>query len=107
MRSYFLPVIIVYTINLSYQYFENKQYKIPYAKIVRQLSVLFMFTYVIFQTYTLEKSYRKTKSQIHDCTTIFELNRYDKETIKQRQLKKAKIYWERDFMESSNNRIDQ
>ena len=106
MRSYFLPIIILYTINLSLQYFENKQYKIPFATCVRQLAILFMFTYVIFQTHTLENSYKKNKSQIHDCTTIFELKYSDKETIKQRQLKKAKIYWKEDFMDGSQNRLD-
>ena len=74
--------------------------------MAKQLSVLFMFTYVIFQTNTLNTYYKKTKSKIHDDTTIFDLKRYEKETIKNRQLKKAKIYWKEDFMEGSKNRID-
>lgn len=106
MRSYFLPVIIVYAINLTYQYYRNSNYRIPYATLVRQLSVIFLFVYVTFQTYTLEKSYRKTESQIHDCTTIFELTRYNKESIQKRQLKKAELYWEEDFMEGTKNRLD-
>lgn len=105
IRSYFLPIIIVYIINLSYQYFENKKSQIPYSNILRQLSVIFMFTYVIFQTYNLDKSYRQTESQIHDCTTIFELKRYNKETIRQRQLNKAKNYWTKDYMKDTHNRI--
>ena len=64
-----------------------------------------MFTYVIFQTYNLDKSYRQTESQIHDCTTIFELKRYNKETIRQRQLNKAKNYWTKDYMKDTHNRI--
>lgn len=106
IRSFFIPLILLYTINQTHQYFQNKSLSIPYSKIIKQLSVLFIFVYVTFLTYTQENSFRQTVSQIHDCTTIFDLLRYDKNTLQQRQLKKAKTFWDRDFMSETNNLID-
>ena len=56
-------------------------------------------------TYSTEKSYSQTVSQFYDRSTLFDLIHEDKATIKQRQLKKAKIYWKEDFFKDTNNLI--
>ena len=105
MRSYFLPFIIIYIINSTYEYFKNNDNLLPYSTLLKQLSILFIFVYVSYFTYSTEKSYSQTVSQFYDRSTLFDLIHEDKATIKQRQLKKAKIYWKEDFFKDTNNLI--
>ena len=104
IRSYFLPFIIIYVINSAHNYFKNKDL-LPYSTLIKQLSILFLFIYASYFTYSTEKAYSKTISQIHDKSTIFDLRYNDKTTIRDRQFKKAQTYWEEDFFKDTNNLI--
>ena len=105
MRSYFLPFIIVYIINSTHEYFKNNNNLLPYSTLLKQLSILFIFIYASYFTYSTEKGYSQAVSQFYDRSTIFDLIYEDKATIKARQLKKAKIYWGEDFFKDTNNLI--
>ena len=105
MRSYFLPFIILYIINSTHEYFKNNNNLLPYSTLLKQLSILFMFIYVSYFTYTIERTYSQTISQFYDRTTIFELRHNSKENIRARQLKKAETYWIEDFFKNAENVI--
>lgn len=105
MRSYFLPFIIIYTINSAYEYFKDNNKLLPYSTLLKQLSILFIFIYVSYFTYTIEKTYSQTISQFYDRTTIFELRHHSKAEIRARQLKKAETYWLKDFFRNAENVI--
>ena len=105
MRSYFLPFIILYTINSTHEYFKNNDKLLPYSTLIKDFAILFMFVYASYFTYTTEQSYSQLKSQFYDRTTIFELRHYSEATIRERQLKKAEIYWTKDFFKNPDNII--
>ena len=95
MRSYFLPFIIVYIINTTHEYFKNNNNLLPYATLLKQLTIVFFFVYSAYFTYSTEKTYSQTVSQFYDRSTVFDLINNDANAIKKRQLKKAEIYWYR------------
>ena len=105
MRSYFLPFIIVYIIKTTHEYFKNNNNPLPYATLLKQLTIVFFFIYSAYFTYSTEKAYSQTVSQFYDRSTLFDLIHEDKTTIKQRQLKKAEIYWKEDFFKDTDNII--
>ena len=105
MRSYFLPFIIVYIINTTHEYFKNNNNLLPYATLLKQLTIVFFFVYSAYFTYSTEKAYSQTVSQFYDRSTVFDLINNDANAIKKRQLKKAEIYWKEDFFKDTDNII--
>ena len=96
LRSYFLPVIIVYLFRLIQQS-ESIHPVIPYGRLFKQTAVLSVFLYSAHLTYSFHRSAQQMKYPIYNACTVFDLNGHNKRELQQRQLKLAKNWWKTDF----------
>ena len=93
LRSYFLPFITIYIINLA---ITNKGYK-PLAK---QVSMAVLYLFFIINTHNIYKGNTTLKSGIAETSTIFQLRNESAEEIKARNMNKAINYWLNEYIAS-------
>lgn len=95
LRSFFLPFMIVY---LFYA-LTNRNSIIVYSalgrynKLVINLAVVLMMTYITYGIYKNDILMRSLKSGIYEKSTIFDLLKRSEEDIKADRLKRASKYW--------------
>lgn len=104
LRSYFIPIIAVYVIN-KVQAYERSGDRLPYAKLVKQISVVFCFVYMGHQIYAFEALSSNFHSGLYNRCTVLELMTTDKAEIVKRQMEYAEVYWDEDNMSHGDNKI--
>ena len=105
IRSYFLPLIIVYGFNLV-QSIEDEQIHVPYGRLVRQMACLVIFVYLGHFTYLCKRSSLESKHDIYEVCTVFDLVDHRASDVQKSQLLKAKLWWEEDFMKNQQNKVN-
>ena len=105
IRSYFIPVIIVYAFNLVQQA-EDKQVYIPYGMLVKQACSVLLFCYLGYYTYSFHKSTQDMKHPIYASCTVFDLIGKRSGDVQKSQLLKARLWWEDDFHRKQGNKLD-
>lgn len=91
LRSYFLPLALVYTINAI----ANSKHKSVLPKQILALSII-LFSANFARRYTVDL--QNSVSKVHEVTTIFDLRKKSKEEIKNEQLEKAEKYWREEYL---------
>ena len=86
LRSYFLPFIAIYIINLA---INNRGYQ----PLIKQMSVAAFYCLFLVNLSNLYKGNANLKSGIAETSTIFQLRNESAESIKARNMQKAKTYW--------------
>ena len=86
LRSYFLPFIAIYIINLA---INNRGYQ----PLIKQMSVAALYCLFLVNLSNLYKGNANLKSGIAETSTIFQLRNESAESIKARNMQKAKTYW--------------
>lgn len=102
IRSYFIPILIVYVFNLSYD-----KIRMPNTLILRQIFVILIYIYSLnsIRAKYIDFNITLVKSGIYNSSTIFDRIKKSEAEIKKEQMRKAKIYWEEEFMENDTNYI--
>lgn len=90
IRSYFLPFILVYVINMIVTSKSGRP-------LVKQLLIFSIFAYSIHYMYTYYEGQNSLVSKAGESCTLFDLKNKTEEQIKQEQLQKASVYWEKDY----------
>jgi hypothetical protein len=100
LRSYFLPVLIVYL----FQFLYSKN-RFANTVILRQIFIVAILLYSIntIRAKYIDHNIILSKSHIYDTSTIFDRKNYSEGEIKKRQMRKAKIYWEEEFTKNDKN----
>jgi amino acid transporter len=96
IRSFFLPLIITYVFRLVQQA-EDKQIKVPYGNLIKQLAVVVVFVYLGHMTYSFNRDANKMNYKIYNACTVFDIIGTDKHKVQQKQLKQAELWWKYDF----------
>ena len=105
IRSYFLPLMIVYGFNLVQQT-EDEQVHVPYGKAIKQLACIVIFLYLGHFIHLCQRSSYESKHDIYAVCTVFDLIDHRPADVQKSQLKKARLWWEEDFMKNQDNKLD-
>ncbi len=91
IRSYFIPIAIVYVINILESKITRKQYS-------NVLILIFTVYIVIFYSgFKLHTEDKKAQSGVNEFTTVFALTKASEGEIRNEKMKKAKKFWENEY----------
>lgn len=105
LRSYFLPLVIVFAFNMV-QEAENRHVHVPYGALLKQLGCVVLFLYMVHSTYAFEKNARLQKNKIYTTCTVFTLMDHRASDVQKAQMKQARQWWEEDFMKGVGNKVN-
>ena len=94
-----MPLLIVYFFNIIKNENVGLNFRI-FKKIETVFRQLLIVVVYIFSIYSIRSRYieqNRLKSGIYNTSTVFSLLNKSKEEIKKEQLKKASIYWVKEF----------
>lgn len=97
IRSYFLPLVIVYIFNTI----KNSKNK---SILPKQLLVLSIILFSINLTRGYHKGLKDSVSKVNDTSTVFKLLTKSKEQIKKEQMEKAIKFWKYDYLKNELNK---
>lgn len=106
IRSYFLPLVIMYAFS-TVQRAEDEKIHVPYGALIKQLSCVVIFFYLIHFVYMFDCNARLHKHKIYTSCTVFDLIDHRAGEVQNAQMKQARLWWEEDFMKHENNVISQ
>lgn len=105
IRSYFIPVVIVYIFNLVQQA-EDEHKQVPYGAFVKQFGSVILFLYLGYCTYSFHRSASAMKYPIYASCTVFDLIDHRASDLQKSQLKKAMSWWKEEWMKDENNKVN-
>ncbi len=107
IRSFFLPILIVYVFGFV-QNAEDNKVPVPYGSLLKQLTSVIIIVYLAHSTYTFDKNSKLFHNDIYASCTVFDVmnNKHDQKVIQERQIKLADKWWEEDFMSNDDNKVD-
>lgn len=104
LRSYFLPVVIVFVFRLV-QSTEDKHLEVPYGTLAKQLCSLVLVIYLVHSILFLHRGTQQLKNNVYASCTVFELIDHRPSDVQNSQMKLAQKYWKEDFMANPTNKI--
>ena len=113
LRSYFLPVMLVFLFRLVQDSEDNREWAVPGGLLLKELCCIFAFAYFGYSTYRFEQSanrlferaYTPQKKTIYSPSTVFDLRYRSAKDIQTERLLIAKYYWWYDYKKGENNTI--
>ncbi len=102
MRSYFAPFIIIYLI--KFRLSDENKVRIPHLSLISQGLVVMFLVYNLHTTHRYIQEGRQMESHILKACTVFDLRHQSEKQIRERQLKKAEIYWMKDYRKGDQNK---
>ncbi|MBQ7192305.1 MAG: EpsG family protein [Paludibacteraceae bacterium] len=104
LRSYFLPLIIVYVFRLVQQ---TEHTPIPYGRLLVQTAIAVVFIYLGYHAYTFNKAAQQMQYKIYTACTVFDvIGKNNTKQVQQRQLELAEKWWKTDFKKGlKQNRV--
>ncbi len=105
IRSYFLPIVVVYLMNLIQESDKKGSYPISYNHLFRQVTALVVFSYMSFYTYRFERNTSCYSVPLYKASTLLDLRDAEMWQVRNRQMEIADGYWKNDFMKKENNRL--
>lgn len=105
IRSYFLPIAIVYVFQLV-QRVEDEKRTVPYGVMVKQAASVLVFLYLGYYTHSFHLHASQLKSPIYEACTVFDLRHHRSVDIRNAQMKKAYKWWCEDFESKKNNKLN-
>ena len=104
IRSYFLPIVLVYVFTIV-QKAEDEQRRVPYGALLKQLSCVVVFLFLTYTTFSFHRNSLSNKYRIYTACTVFDLRNHRASDIRNSQLKQARLWWEEDFMKGEQNKL--
>lgn len=90
LRSYFIPVLIVYIFNILA---EKRCYK-----YIKQIFIILLFLYSVKTTLNLYMSEKKSVSKTNRAQTIFILKDKTKDEVIKESLKRSESFWKNEYI---------
>ena len=104
IRSYFTPLILVYIFSVV-QNAEKQQIHIPYGQLIKQLTCFIVCLYMAHTAIAIHRGGQVLKNRVNDTCTVFDLIDHRASDIQNAQMKKARLFWEQDYMQHENNKL--
>lgn len=102
MRSYFLPLAIIYIFNLLCN-IENEEevdvvdwFKGLSKKLIPQTLLTIFTLFAVAQIFSIYTLHTTSESRIYDISTVFQLRNKTEEEIKEERMNRAKIFWRKE-----------
>lgn len=105
IRSYFLPFIIVYVLQLAHSSAQSPSTRIPYSALIRQGVAIIALLYCIHSDFAFYKMSQKLSCPLNNACTVFNLIDTPNWAIKNRQMKLAQHFWKYDYMQEDTNKL--
>ncbi len=105
LRSYFLPIIIVYVFRLV-QTAEEEHWQVPYGTLLKQLCTLVIVLYLGHSILFLHRGTQQLKNNVYASCTVFDLIDHRPSDVQNAQMKLARKYWQEDFMKNEKNKVN-
>ena len=105
IRSYFIPIVIVYGFSMIQQA-EDKHIYVPYGMLLKQACSVFLIFYLGYYSYSFHKSTKDMQHPIYTSCTVFDLIGKRSGDVQKAQLLKARLWWEDDFQRMQGNKLD-
>lgn len=105
IRSYFIPIVIVYAFNLIQQA-EDEHKHVPHGAFIKQCSSMILLLYLAYSTYTFHRSASAMKYPIYASSTVFDLIDHRSSDIRNAQLKQARTWWREEWMKDDHNKVN-
>lgn len=105
MRSYFIPLVITYVFNLVQQTEDEKKPSIPYGALMKQVSCVVIFFYMVHSVRVFTLDAQKMKNPIYNACTVIDLIDHRAVDVQNKQMTQARLWWEQDFMQNVSNRV--
>ena len=113
LRSYFLPVMLVYLFRLVQDAEDSGDLSIQGGVLLKELCCIFAIAYFGYVTYRFEQSanrmferaYTPQQKTIYSPSTVFDLRHRSAKDIQKERMLIAKYYWWYDYMKGENNTI--
>jgi len=99
LRSYFLPLAIIYIINVI----QNSKDKSPLPKQILVVT-LYLFAAVFYRGY--HNGLEKSVSKVNATSTVFQLLTKSKEQVQEEQMQKATKFWKYEYLNYELNKND-
>lgn len=106
VRSYFLPIVIVYVFGLV-QKAEDEKRHVPYGALLKQLASVVLLVFMIHTVQGHHSSASQLKNNVYRSCTVFDLIDHRPCDVQKSQMDLALRYWQEDFMKNEQNRIPQ
>lgn len=106
MRSFFLPVLIVYVFGFI-QDSEDNNIPVPYGTLLKQLTSVIIIFYLAHSTYSFDKNSKLFRNDIYAACTVFDVmnDKGKQHAVQERQVELADKWWEEDFMRNDDNKM--
>ena len=102
MRSYFLPLAIIYIFNLLCN-IENEEevdvvdwFKGLSKKLIPQTLLTIFTLFAVAQIFSIYTLHTTSESRIYDISTVFQLRNKTEEEIKEERMNRAKVFWRKE-----------
>ena len=113
LRSYFLPVLLVYLFRLVQDAEDSGDLRVQGGVLLKELSCIFLIAYCGYATYRFEQSdrrmferaYTPQHKTIYSTSTVFDLLDRPVKDVQAERMLIAKYYWWYDYMKGENNTI--
>lgn len=113
LRSYFLPVLLVYLFRLVQDAEDSGEPGFRGGVLLKELCCIFAIAYFGYVTYRFEQSanrmferaYTPGKKTIYSTSTVFDLRHRSAKDIQEERMLIAKYYWWYDYMKGENNTL--
>jgi uncharacterized membrane protein len=90
LRSYFLPIMLVYI----FQHIDA----VKGIKWYKQLMCIMVLLFIGWNTRALYRSHQDSISKLGEPQTVFKLLQEDEKTILESSIKKAKLFWKEEYI---------
>lgn len=104
LRSYFTPLILLFVFRLV-QNAERDKVRIPYGQLIKQFLSVLVIAYMVHSTISLHRGAKVLKNKVNDTCTVFDLIDNRASDVQKSQMKKARLFWEQDYMQHENNKL--
>lgn len=113
VRSYFLPILLVYLFRLVQDAEDSGEQVIRGGVLLKELCCIFAIAYFGYATYRFEQSanhmferaYTPGKKTIYSTSTVFDLRYRSAKDIQKERMLIAKYYWWYDYMVGEKNQL--
>lgn len=105
LRSYFLPLVIVYLMCAVQQAEDEHDLTFRGHVMLKEMCTIFLFAYFGYVTFRFEQAANNMHSNIYTWSTVFDLRYKSKEQIREERLLIAKYWWWYDYMKGEKNKV--
>lgn len=105
LRSYFLPLLVVFIWQTVHRAEDHHVGHRQGFHLLKQVCVMVLLVFCTFQTVKFERMTRSLRYNIYQTCTVFDLRSYNIRQIQTRQIQRARNWWRYEEGKKNDNKI--